>query len=738
MMRKLASLAGLLAISCLIAYVPEAEAGHRHKHRCKPHHHSAADQFNVGEAHHHLNADTVHTLPRDIAWFFPRDNSRWFEKIAIYGTEEVDVRDLHFRHIRVGNAQIRPLGQWKTHYDLNDDGYPDLIFVVLKKRLGIQEGDRFLPITTHTVGSGDESLNVMATAPLGGSAEIAGQIFLAVAKGAAGGAGRTAMSYALSSLGIGGQSSDPAVDLSPITDELANISDQISQLSTELKYSLSLIDTEIKTLDCNNQFNNITDDISQILSWSGTLREWAERPEKGLALPYLTCEDDPDAENCIEAFVQDVLSGTYSGRSAKIRLLAIYTQLTAGGGVSGLIGTCVGAFDLPSGTLDDRTYYANIQDLLHYFNGVQVQGLNVYAEARHYRAWQAYVEDVGELDIEQAPAVCSLAADYTEAKTQCGLVSTMVNRIYARLETQYSLGGAPYSQSSLVIVNGSGYVWPLNLDDFRADAGFTNCPSPLSSAAPCGSVAGTWADTEFLTAGGDPVIYGGTGLVGFDGYEGWEVAGVDQWTDLIATSPHYNGSYTLEDHMRNNMGFALGSSNQIYLTNDIGNLSGWDEHIVGWVDTGYVGNDWEFVGKPPWSADTHELLDSFYSNYDDYRCTAHCCFDGPASYLPSNSQNQSFYVAYQQQGGLGDDGKPCPLFYPRSSSPGMLQSENREQLRYPVLDANSISCGGDLICGGARSNTNTSGVPSMCGADFDAYFEDIIPRPDSFVDEGCD
>ncbi|MCP3672070.1 MAG: hypothetical protein GY814_16870 [Gammaproteobacteria bacterium] len=759
-MRYLSTVLGLIVIGSLTLQIPAALAGQHWERKCQSPYHSAEHTLTAGEADHHLRADTIHSLPRDIAWFFPRDKSRYYEKIAIYGSETVDIRQLHFRQIRVGKARTRPMGFWKVYYDLDRDGRSDLIFVVRKKRLGTEQGDRFLPITAHTVGSApppnspaspmidtrtaspvsesltnnsSPSVTVMAAAPLGASAEIASALFEAVAGSTIDTVTSTGVGFALSALGVGIDSSSPEVDLAPVIDELATISNQIGQLGSELDQGLTLIETELKTLDCDNQFSIISEDIAQIKSWANTLKSWAERPSKGIGLPESSCTE-PDIENCVEALVDDVLSDSNNNRSLNERLTRIHTQLI--GGVGGLIKACVAAISTPDqGTLDDRDYYASVQNLSHYFFGIQVQALNLYAEARHFRAWQHYISDGNpKLAADLVPGVCSNATAGSPAQAQCELVKEQVHRVYARLQSQYALAGAPYSQSNLVIVNGFDTLWPLNLDDFRKNDGYTNCSSPLTSAVPCGAVAGSWKDSDFMAKNGNPIAYAGSSEVGFAGYEGWQVAGKQEWSDLLASSS-YNKNQSIETYLKNDMGFSFGTANQIFLTGDTSALNG--STVVAWLDTGFVWNQWDFINRmPPW--DGSHAFDGLYSNYNDTRGTATCMFNGAASYLPQVTANHSFYAGYHQQSAIGDDGNPCPLFYPNSKKPGILTSENRVQLRYPVLDINALSCGDEpLLCGGARRATNPGGMPSICGADFDAYFEQIAPQPENYSDAGC-
>ena len=683
----------------------------------------------LSEADHHLIADTVHTLPPAIAWLFPSDSRKSLTKIAIYGTEAFNVRNIHDRHIRVGNGQAKPIGYWRIVYDINDDGLEDLVFVVNTQKLKTDEADRFLVVTGHTSTTGSKTFH--AAAPLGASSNLATELFFAVAEGVTGGLTHTAAGYALSALGIGEESSEPVLELSEIVAELSDISNTIAALGTELNSSLNLILTEIQRLDCNNQFNIIASDIAQITTWSNILQEWTMRTANGIPPPSAMCST-PDIENCFETFVVDVLAGTSSGEGVQNRLTSIHTELAAGGGLSGLLATCIVPMGQPvASTLDDRNYYAKVQDLVHYFYGIQVQAMNIYAEARHYRAWQAYVSDgFGDPGVDEAPEVCNNAPLGSQAGIHCALVKTELNRVYSRLQTQFAIAGAPYSQGKLVMLNGSNYLWPLNLDDFRANDGFT-CQTPLTANFPCGTPAGTSHDKYFFTKLGGNLPYGGFGSTGFNGYFLWQTARASQWQELLGTTSH-GANQTLAAVMKDNLGFST-NVNRIFLTNDIVTTRG--TNVVRWLDTNFSPNGWHAVGFPPWGG-----IDSFkfmYTNSGDQRFTNNCVFNGQSSFVNNNTPTGFFYHGYLQQSSFGDDGQPCELFHPGHEPGGFVQSENNIQLRYPLLDVSRLPCGQPLLCGANRSDVNPAGVPSMCGADFDAYFEDRVPMPEGFQFPGC-
>jgi hypothetical protein len=127
-----------------------------------------------------------------------------------------------------------------------------------------------------------------------------------------------------------------------------------------------------------------------------------------------------------------------------------------------------------------------------------------------------------------------------------------------------------------------------------------------------------------------------------------------------------------------------------------------------------------------------------WAHYYFIQFTSNCIFNGQQPFIDNGSDNQNFYFGWLQESQYGDDNNACELFYPNALFwPGMVKWQNSTQLRYPVININSLSCGATLLCGGTRPDVNPAGVPSMCGSDFDAYFEERVPKPDDFQFLGC-
>ncbi|MBY5920231.1 hypothetical protein [Ferrimonas balearica] len=686
---------------------------------------------------------------------FKKLEKRGLVAVVLYGSEsdEADILAIDTESLRLGPNQARPWRQEVLYDDLNHDALMDLVLLVQKHKLGLEEGTRFLTITgLHAYGdtsgplpSTTDSQPMQATAPLGASPNPATALFSAVLRGVGSSIGSTATSYLLGSLGIANQSDSPLVDLSPIVDELEGISEQIAALTTEVNQALSLIAGEIQTGQCSTAFNTISDDVAQITTWTNILQDWSDRTANGDLPPTTSCAVS-DIENCMETWVNAVLD---TNDGVVTRLTRIHTQLVPSGGIDGLMAACVKSFPQPgSFTFGDTDYYAQVQDLTHYFYGIQAQAANLYAEARHFRAWQAAVDEgLATPDVTTVRDVCDSPPAGTQTKTQCDLAKTTVSRIYRRLQTQIAVAGVPYSRSNVALLNGTNDLWLLRLDDV-SDADGQGCAFPLTTAATCGSSTGTYQDTGFVDVDSKPLVMGG--LDAFAGYNNWRVADNTAWTNLMRSTVNgvgYQSSQTVEAFMDDTLGFDSSGKARIFITNntvDAGlNIRDSEPNQVCFVDANYQGSKWTNTAVPPWCSS--ESLGSSYPPSGEEKIyvgyySGGCGYNTRAGFVPGDSNNMSFYAGRPAFQAVGDSGS-CPVWL-GSARPTWWTVHNRAEgtprhFRYPIVDISTLSCGEALMCGGARSQSNPAGIPSMCGADFDAYFDNLVPTPDSLSGSGC-
>ena len=715
--------------------------------------------------------------------------------IVIYGSAKVDVRDINPETLRAGPEEAKPVPGALIFGDVDRDNREDMLFLVFARHTGLQDHHRFLRIHGTINGTSNEpatpSNGFGATGATGlepgtvtGGASLLADfspmtsLFSGLVEGAGRFGGELAFSYVLSLFGV---TNETTAALQEVEGELASINEAIVNMNAEIVDALGDIDTDIDKQTCQQAFNNIKDDTDWIKNRYATLTGWTERTSRGVVAPDLTCPDHPDdTEECVEAWVTEVLEDSES--TTIERLTSIHSELVGEGSV-GLLTSCLALLSPPTAnTFDDRDYYANVQNLMANYYGHQVRGLHIYVEAQHFRAWQDFVEaDLGDLDVTTVRDICNLdGIESTKAGGHCDDAETLVHTVYKRLQKQFALAGLPYSSHAVRLQNGTRYLWVHKLDQFAHGDGF-GCDFPLTSADPCGSTAGTYRDKEFLDASGKRIKFGG--INDWPGYNNWEVAGPDAWTQLMAATAFvrtgkkdiagnpifeqvgYQEDQEVLDFMLDTLKFSQAEETiepeflggeveiarpRIFLTNKTSStpiVSGDDNEYVCFIDTHYEASRWgDDTPLPPWCSETalgdadvdlspisrdepgdEETLYQVLTGELDT-----CFYFTARSDVPSPSRNDGFY--------LGNPAVPgqellCDV-WKDDVRPGWLASEERKQFRYPILDISKLKCTADLLCGeGTVDSTNVQGVPTMCGDDFDAYFETIAPSPTEDPDD---
>jgi hypothetical protein len=104
-----------------------------------------------------------------------------------------------------------------------------------------------------------------------------------------------------------------------------------------------------------------------------------------------------------------------------------------------------------------------------------------------------------------------------------------------------------------------------------------------------------------------------------------------------------------------------------------------------------------------------------------------CAHWSAPSYLTSADTNDFFQGTYEHS-----DGCEATEWIDGVQPGWVLDSDgvSATQFLWPVFDMSTATCNTN-VNGSARSTTNVQGVYTMCGDDFDQWFAEIVPTPES-------
>ncbi len=502
----------------------------------------------------------------------------------------------------------------------------------------------------------------------------------------------TLYGYALSALGLGDGNPDYSAQM---LSELQQISSQLTQIDA----TITQLDNDVKLENCNlDEATAVSGAVSHIRS---------------VTRDYNTLLMDGGNATDIQNWLDEVFNpANDQSNSISQNLVTINTGLMpAGSPDTGVLASCINAMAKPTaGQLDDTSYYQTVQNLTNYFYAVQAEGMAVVAEAYDYKAYQAWVaaNPNVSLDPTQASSICANASG--EVLSDCKKANTEAQDVYMDLQDEFTLAGAPYSTSQYKILNGSNYLFVLSLEDFTSAAG-VSCSSPLTTTNHCGPTAGNH-NTSSFTVNGQPVKYGPY-------YSSqWQPMNTSGMQALFG---NWTGG-TLSSYL-SGLGFQ-NTANKIILTDQVTEITVRDN------------NENFEVGQGTCFADTRidrsEGLQPFCSNIGS-TLLAKTGVEGPCAYVynsswtPSGSSDGNFYPAkygigynyiYGNSSGCGRG------FY--GAQPGYMS--NATQLLWPQIDVSSLPCTTNADTS-TRQHTNPAGVPTMCGTDFDAWFQTIVAKP---------
>jgi hypothetical protein len=502
--------------------------------------------------------------------------------------------------------------------------------------------------------------------------------------------------------------------------QLAQISSQLQQIQSELttiNSTLVTIDNDLNRQTCDtleatsigpytSRLNSLWIQYESLLGYNATTGTFSSNP-------------DPSTGD-IEQFIADANDSQYGGYypdggySLATSLTNIWTGLDpAGSGAYGTLADCIKALGgtPATGTTDDESYYNdNVLPMEQYYYAYQLEAFQMMAEVYHFQAWQAAGSPTGNApDVESN--VCNDSSSSVNGLTPAYLCTEVANYIYEgyqQIVDQWEVGGAPYSDSNVVILNGTGLLFARSLQDFTT-SNSSSCATPLSSTNPCGVLVGS------------PTESGTISNASYDGYGSWDVATATQLNELINPSTISGSSQS--DWTSGTLASWLGSRG----LSDPGG-----PYIVLTPQTGSVNLPW----TNSYTFDTLCFLDTQMQYSDSGRQPF--CNNGQSTfgsvtpltrYVKGNELVTTYpatfisgleYNSYYNIDLVNEAGNVSFTTTPDWKSPS-----SKDEYHWPVINT------AELTCNSGFSATNPAGMPTMCGNNLTTYIAGSVPPPPS-------
>ena len=569
-------------------------------------------------------------------------------------------------------------------------------------------------------------------------------VMTGLVEGITGGTTNTLSGYALTAIGLNAQASTQTSILNQLTD----IQNDLQSITTQL----GDIEDAILTQTCDEELSSssVTNALVSIQTVDDT---------------YITLlqEGENTAGTVSAATINNFLNQVINGPGgdlppipAAINTINITLQETNN---DGIIGTCEAAVtSLPeTGSFGgDAIFYADPINLLQYFADYQTVATLLVTEYDHYEAFltSPYYSSTtisNGLPANEAGMICTAS----NAADNCLAARNAIEETYVYLQNQYSVDGVPYStkdsngnlQTGLYLAgSGTNYLFAGSIEEFTnyEDIPQNNCPSVMTSSNGCGLAFRNDPSTSPFWDN----LYNQT----YQYETGWQPATAEMWRAVLnAFAGTSDKSSTTVADALTTLGFQ-NADNKIILTPTtysadpkVPNSGGTLLPIPGATALCFIDTD---LGRSfslqPWcyngSSDDVSYGDVgttlwLWNTWDSGRCMTFRTIDT----ILNDTNDPGFYGAdYQYDSYLNSDsGKPtsCPSgSWVNDLEPGWLIDNNLSGYGFfwPAIDVSNPACGTNLSFGlqaaVLRTPTNFRGVPTMCGADFDAYFSAIAPR----------
>jgi len=577
----------------------------------------------------------------------------------------------------------------------------------------------------------------------GTAGNIAGFVFKELGKGALRPIAEMGMGWVLGAFGLSQQ--DDATE-EEIADALSEIESQLTEVNTNLTTminELDAIEADLEQLNCSSTLSELDDEVSRVR----TLIKQHYNPMVGGG----TGGTAP-SESIMTDFVNEVLNGSNQEKGIEDILSSFETVIwnRVDGGIMTL---CLKSGIMPhpaAGTFGDTLYYNQISALTDYYYGYYVNALLLYTEAKNYLAWQTAYNN-GLIDSTFATSNVNTICAINDGNIQyyCNQTISELNDTYGSLKTMFTRGGAPYTNDYQVTQNDptKPTLWAASIEDFNEDAG-AGCDVP----EPYG-VAGN----PSLNGCGPCVGHYNTSLnhTTYRNTTAWEFANKDDLVKLIdpdsAASSYTIGSYLESKGFK----YLSGTAKVVQAYNSPVSVAidnaGLDLEVIPFFYAGFpiwpgikagvfytsahfnvllngtsdtivysCGKQGEYAAVMynytyPWGAFADDPNDNWYA--EQYWFWAYA-YGGACQY---HGSNYSFDWQYQPGHTYDYDWAPGWLKSRHDAIPSSVRPI--WAFLWPIKRLPST------LCTDSRSSTNKGGMPTMCGDDFTAWLNIVLPPP---------
>jgi hypothetical protein len=524
-----------------------------------------------------------------------------------------------------------------------------------------------------------------------------------------------------------------ATGTGPIVNELGTIEDTLNTISNQL----TAISNELEQLNCGIDTQFVSTYAGGIQSYFQLYQVWVQNMRFGAPPPKVS--DVSEWAHCAIGLTGGQSCNIAGGVSVMTMLNQLANAASATGGSNGSIAACIKASSTaaPASTLDDRPWYAqNVEPITGWYLGINAQALAVLIEAWHFEAW----EEAGSPQTNSPDEIVATICGSIKTDGCVSPISYYENVFLPNLKAQMRAGGAPYSTDQYLLTVGQPLLLSRSIEAYQqaADpnnaAGCASAPGSLTSAAPCGATVGYYNDA-FPSVAFGPYGYGSKDSSG-NSYGSWVSSAAGAFQALttnggfntypfsnvtasrfLCTLSASNGDTTKCLQANGGAGLQVGS--KIVQFSDLETSSIWVQDAIGnplirFLDGGLRNSTY-----------TAPVMNNVYNeNLKNYG--EGCQVGGNTglliNYRPDGTGDSSdtpyyeFSICYRPGAYYKQDYIVKPHFDPRNPV---------RQYRWPALDWTALTCSDGSK---AAQALNPAGMPTLCGADFDAWFANIAPN----------